>query len=164
MGLVEHVEWLTESEHRSWRALQQMQSRVTAELARRLVAETGLSYQDYTVLVVLTANEDGALRLFALGREMGWEKSRMSHHIGRMVKRGLVSKERCPSDGRGWSVVVTEQGRHELEAAAPGHVAAVRELFIDRLSESQLEALGEAAETILAGMERDGLGHDLDCE
>jgi DNA-binding MarR family transcriptional regulator len=68
-----------------------------------------------------------------------------------MADRGLVKKERCGSDRRGLFVSVTARGRRRLEAAAPGHVATVRRVFIDRLTPKQLDALGEAAETVLAG-------------
>jgi len=49
-----------------------------------------------------------------------------------MAGRGLVRKEKCESDRRGAFVVVTPQGRREIEAAAPSHAAAVRRPFIDR--------------------------------
>jgi hypothetical protein len=48
------VRWLDEREQRAWRALQFIQLRLTGELARRLAAGSGLSYQDYVVLVALT--------------------------------------------------------------------------------------------------------------
>ncbi len=131
-----------------------MQLRLDGELSRRLAAESGLSYQDYTVLVVLSATEQGSLRLFELGQKLGWEKSRLSHHVARMVKRGLVTKERCDTDGRGLSAVMTPEGRRELERAAPGHVAAVRQLFVDLLSPEQLDVLAEMAETVLAGLDQ----------
>ena len=70
-----------------------------------------------------------------------------------MVERGLVTKERCDSDRRGAHVVVTRRGRKEIEAAAPGHVAAVRRLFVDRLTPAQLDAVGAAAEAVLAGLD-----------
>jgi DNA-binding MarR family transcriptional regulator len=130
-----------------------MQMRLAAELARRLAAESGLSYQDYVVLVALTDQPDGRLRLFELARILGWEKSRVSHQIARMADRGLVAKEACDSDRRGAFVVVTRHGRTQIEAAAPGHVEAVRELFVDRLSSRQLAAIGAAAEIVLAGLD-----------
>jgi DNA-binding MarR family transcriptional regulator len=145
---------LDEREQRAWRALQMMQRRLSGELARQLADEAGLSYQDYLVLVALTDRRDGRMRLFELGEVLGWEKSRLSHHVARMTERGLVKKEKCASDRRGAFVVVTEAGRKEIEAAAPGHVAAVRRLFIDRLTARQLDAMAEAAETVLAAMDR----------
>lgn len=152
------VRWLDEREARAWRALQHMQLRVDGELARRLATESGLSYQDYRVLVALTDRPDGRMRLFEVAEILGWEKSRLSHHVNRMVTRGLVAKERCDSDRRGAFVVVTERGRSEIEAAAPGHVAAVRELFVDRLTPGQLDAVADVADTVLASFGTDAPG------
>ena len=145
--------WLDEGEERAWRALQFMQMRLDAELARQLATDSGLSYSDYVVLVALTDQPEGSLRLFELGQVLGWEKSRLSHHVSRMVARGLVEKEACDADRRGAHVVVTAKGRSEIQAAAPGHVEAVRRLFVDRLTPAQLATIAEAAEAVLAGLE-----------
>lgn len=126
-----------------------MHSAVTAELARRLMTESDLSYQDYEVLVVLTEQPKGTLRVLELAQLLGWEKSRLSHHVTRMANRGLVHKSPCPTDRRGWVVGITQLGRREISAAAPGHVEAVRELFIDRLSRRQIDALADIAQTII---------------
>ena len=145
--------WLTEREERAWRALQFMQMRLEGELARQLAADSGLSYPDYLVLVALTDRPDGRLRLFELAAILGWEKSRASHHVGRMVGRGLVKKEQCPEDRRGFYVVLTSAGRRAIEAAAPGHVAAVRRLVIDRLDPEQLDTVGAIAEVVLTALD-----------
>lgn len=150
---MEDVRWLDAREARAWRALQLMQMRVEGELARRLAADSELSYPDYTVLVALTDEPDGRLRSFELAGTLGWEKSRLSHHVNRMVRRGLVDKEQCDSDRRGSFVVVTPKGRREIAAAAPGHLEAVRDLFVDRLTPDQLDAVADAAETVLAALE-----------
>lgn len=142
--------WLDEREERAWRALQFMQMRLEAELARQLATDSNLSYPDYVVLVALTDRPDGQMRLFELAEVLGWEKSRLSHHVGRMTGRGLVTKEKCDSDRRGAYVVITARGRKAIEAAAPGHVATVRRLFVDQLTPSQLDTIGEAAEAVLA--------------
>ncbi|NNF55613.1 MAG: winged helix-turn-helix transcriptional regulator [Acidimicrobiales bacterium] len=155
------VQWLNERESQAWRGLQFMQLRINGELARRLAAESDLSHQDYGVLVALTDQPDGRVRLGDLGCELGWEKSRLSHHIARMTKRGLVTKEKCPTDRRGAFVVVTDFGRSEIAAAAPGHVHAVRELFIDHLSPEQLDQLAEIAETVLAATARTESPEDI---
>ncbi len=129
-----------------------MQMRLTALLARDLLAHSGLSYQDYAVLVALTDQPDGQMRLFQLGNELGWEKSRISHQVSRMVERGLVEKRKCGSDRRGAFVVVTPAGRHEIGAAAPSHLKAVRRLFVDRLTPSQLASVAEVADVVLAAV------------
>ena len=130
-----------------------MQMRLEGELARQLAADSGLSYPDYLVLVALTDRPDGRMRLFELAGVLGWEKSRASHHVARMAARDLVKKETCDSDRRGAYVVVTRRGRRDIAAAAPGHVAAVRRLFVDRLTPSQLDAIGEAADIVLAALD-----------
>ena len=70
-----------------------------------------------------------------------------------MAERGLVKKEKCASDRRGSFVAVTAAGRKEIEDAAPGHVTAVRQLFVDRLTGDQLDAIADVAETVLAGLD-----------
>lgn len=155
---MEDVRWLSASEERAWRSLQLMQMRLEGALARQLAIDSGLSYPDYLVLVAVTDRPDGRMRLFELGRVLGWEKSRLSHHVARMEARGVVKKERCDTDRRGAFVVVTERGRTEIEAAAPGHVHAVRRLFVDRLTPAQLDAIGETAEAVLAGFDDPGYG------
>lgn len=149
---MEAARWLDDREAAAWRGLQRMQAQLTARLARELAGDSDLSYQDYVVLVALTDRPDGRCRAFELGSDLGWEKSRVSHHISRMVARGLVRRERCPSDQRGAFVVVTDHGRAAIEAAAPGHVAAVRRFVIDRLSPAQLDALAVVASTVLAAL------------
>jgi DNA-binding MarR family transcriptional regulator len=150
---VDELRWLDEREERAWRSLQLMQMRLDGALARQLAQDSGLSYPDYTVLVALTGSSEGRMRLFELARLLGWEKSRLSHHIARMAERGLVAKDRCGSDRRGAFVVVTHTGRQEIEAAAPGHLEIVRRLFVDRLTPQQLDAVADAAETVLAALD-----------
>jgi DNA-binding MarR family transcriptional regulator len=150
---VNDVRWLSERELRAWRALQGMQMRLEAEIARQLAADSGLSYPDYLVLVALTDHPDGRLRLFELGRVLAWEKSRLSHQVARMAERGLVAKERCDADRRGAYVAVTPKGRKEIGAAARGHVATVRRLFVDVLKPEQLDVIADAAEAVLAQLD-----------
>ena len=148
------TEWLNDEESAAWRGLQLMQLQLTAALVRDL-APTGLSYLDYLVLAVLTENSEGRMRAFELARHLGWEKSRLSHHISRMVERGLVERQKCSSDRRGAHVQITRSGREAIEAAAPGHVAAVRRRFIDRLTPEQMHTLREVSDTVLEGLGED---------
>jgi DNA-binding MarR family transcriptional regulator len=79
-----------------------------------------------------------------------------------MAGRALVEKQQCPSDRRGAFVAVTDRGRAEIEAAAPGHVAAVRRLFVDPLTPAQLAAVAEAADTVLSALDGAGGGEEAD--
>ncbi len=148
----ERVRWLDERELAAWRGLQRMQAQLTAKLNRELSTDSALSLQDYTALVVLSEQPEDRLRSYELGRELGWEKSRLSHHIARMAERGLVTREKCPSDQRGLYVCLTTEGRRTLEAAAPGHVAAVRRDFIDLLNPDQLATLADITDVVVEAL------------
>ncbi|MGC8628393.1 MAG: MarR family winged helix-turn-helix transcriptional regulator [Acidimicrobiales bacterium] len=146
--------WLNDNEQAAWRAFQEMQMRLSAQLARDVAAHSNLSYADYVVLVVLTEHPEG-VRLFELGMLLGWEKSRTSHQVDRMKARGLVEKCACDKDHRGAVVYASAQGRQEIAAAAPSHVAAVRRLFIDLLSPAQLGELRRISETVLGAIKKE---------
>ncbi|GAA3167400.1 MarR family transcriptional regulator [Planomonospora alba] len=148
--------WLDDDEQRAWRAYLRMQSRLTAELNRRLQAASGLSLADYEVLVHLTDVPDGRLRPYELQRALEWEQSRLSHHLGRMQRRGLVRREECGEDGRGAYVVLTGTGREAITAAAPDHVGAVRHLFFDALGPGESGVLEGLAVRVLARIDADG--------
>jgi DNA-binding MarR family transcriptional regulator len=133
-----------------------MHAQLTGELSRRLAADSSLSFPDYEVLVALTDHPEGRLRLYQLADRLGWEKSRLSHQVRRMAERGLVSRERCVDDRRGFFVATTPLGRREIAAAAPDHVEAVRALFIKPLTAAHLEAITSAAAAIDKTLNRAG--------
>ena len=131
-----------------------MQSRLQAELHRRLQADSGLSLADFDVLVALTDRPDERSRMLELATSLEWEKSRLSHHIARMQKRGLVAREECDDDGRGNVVVLTREGRAAIEAAAPAHVETVRELVFDGLCDDDVDALAGISSAVLSRIGR----------
>src|SRR3954453_7820740 len=143
-------QWLTDDEQRAWRGLVQMTSRLDARLNRELQQSSGLSLADYDVLVLLTEAPDGRLRMFQLLEDLQWEQSRLSHHIARMQRRGLIAREECVTDRRGAFVVMTDAGRDAIEKAAPGHVDLVRRLVYDGLSEEQVDMLGAFVSRVLS--------------
>ncbi|MCK9928093.1 MarR family transcriptional regulator [Frankia sp. Mgl5] len=149
------VSWLTRREQRVWRRYLLMTSQLTVWMNRQLAAEAGISLADYDVLVRLTDTPEGRLRVTKLARELSWEQSRLSHHVARMQRRGLVAREECADDGRGALVVLTERGRAMIEQAAPAHVAFVREHVFDMLTEAQVDALDAIATSVLARLAAD---------
>lgn len=144
--------WLDEVEDRAWRGYQAMTDQVETLLQRNLMRSTGLSLPDYAVLVHLSESPEDRLRAFELGAILRWEKSRLSHHLRRMEKRGLVERQTCETDGRGLYISLTTEGRRAIEEAAPLHVTDVRELLVDQLSREQLVALAEITEKVLAAL------------
>ncbi len=119
-------------------------------LHRQLVRDAGLTGADYALLVPLSETPDGVIRARDLGHVVGWDRSRISHQLRRMEQRGLVTREHCPDDARGSMVRLTPPGRSAIEAAAPNHVAAVRRLFIDHLTDNEIDTLTALFDRLLA--------------
>lgn len=142
------VLWLDEDEQRAWRALMTMQDGLSEFLERQLRTRCGLSGADYQVLAHLSEAPAGQLRSFELGALLHWEKSRLSQHLGRMQDRGLVSRERCPTDQRGAVITLTARGRDVITAAAPQHAADVRDVFIDHLTAAELATIATIGDKV----------------
>lgn len=142
--------WLSSAEQRAWRSWLSVNAQLPTVLHRQLQRGSGLSLQDFEVLVHLSETTDQRLRVADLAHALQWERSRLSHHIKRMETRGLVLRQECPEDGRGAYVVLTEAGRAAIDNAAPGHVQIVKELVFNNLTEQELEGFTSAMEKVLS--------------
>jgi DNA-binding MarR family transcriptional regulator len=152
--------WLTDDEQAAWQAYRRMTRRLDARLARDLQRDSGLSMQDYDVLSNLNARESGRRRTKDLALDLLWSPSRLSHHLDRMERRGLVRREPC-ADGRGSDVALTDAGRAAIVDAAPQHVESVRDAFLDHLSVRDLQALRRIGEAVVSGLESGSDGVDM---
>ena len=137
----EATRWLDEEQQEAWRAWLDVNAKLFARMSRELQAASGLSLQDYDVLVALTDVPEGSVRMRDLGLNLQWEKSRVSKHLARMAARGLVARRECHDDRRGAFVEITEAGLEAIRGAAPDHAALVREVFFDGLTGDQVREL-----------------------
>ncbi|GIJ73662.1 MarR family winged helix-turn-helix transcriptional regulator [Virgisporangium ochraceum] len=144
----------TRDELRVWREFLETGEVLRALLATRLQADTGLSPSDYAVLLALSEAEGNRARSSDLATLVGWERSRLSHHLGRMERRTLIRREECASDSRGAEIVLAPAGRKAFHAATVPHLTAVRELFVDALTPDQLAAAGEVAAALRSHLDR----------
>jgi DNA-binding MarR family transcriptional regulator len=145
--------WLTQTQQQVWRRWLLMNDRLTAALSRDMQRGSDLSLQDFGVLVHLTDVPDGRVRIAELAIALNWERSRLSHHITRMERRGLVRREECSQDGRGAFAAITTTGRTAIEGAAPSHACTVRRLVFDDLTDEELQTLGVITDKVLARLE-----------
>jgi DNA-binding MarR family transcriptional regulator len=145
-------EWLDPTEQAAWRGFLQSHAHLSAVLGRELQQDAELSMQDYAVLVALSESPEGSMRAYELGARLAWEKSRLSHHIARMIDRGLVARQKCKTDQRGTFVTITPVGRKTIRAAAPRHVAGVRRHFIEPLTKDEVGALERISAKLLKGL------------
>lgn len=144
--------WLSDDQQAVWRAWLALTARLPGALHRQL-EESGLSLPDFDVLVQLSETPGGRLRVNDLARALTWERSRASHHLTRMQKRGLVTREECADDGRGAFIVLTPEGRTAIERAAPAHARTVKDLVFDEVTAEELEAVGRFVGKVLDRLE-----------
>lgn len=133
----------TRQQLHAWRSFVETSEIIRSRAASHLQRAAGLSAGDYQVLLALNEAAGNRLRSSELAATISWERSRLSHHLGRMEKRGLIRREECPHDSRGAHAVLTTKGARAFRTGSIPHLEAVRELFIDALSAEQLEQLEE---------------------
>ena len=152
--------WLSSIDQRTWRRWLRLNVLLPGVLHRELQTDAGLSLPDFDVLVRLTDRPEGRVRVSELARGLQWERSRVSHHITRMERRGLVQREECADDGRGAWVVLTGEGRAAIESAAPAHVETVRRLVFEVLTREEIDVLSKVIDKVLVRIEEEATAHD----
>jgi DNA-binding MarR family transcriptional regulator len=144
--------WLDGDQQRAWLAYVRVQLRLAYEMNRQLLADSGMSLPDYDVLTALSVADEERMQITVLAAQIGWERSRVSHHVRRMSARGLVACGLSAADRRVTEVTLTSRGRQALAEAAPGHVDLVRRLFFGGLPADLVGPLSEALESVYANI------------
>ncbi|MCL6422859.1 MarR family transcriptional regulator [Brachybacterium sp. JHP9] len=138
------TEWLTPAEQQAWRrflfGVNFLMENVSAALEQD--PEIDLSLDEYEILVRLSESEGGRIRMSGLADQVVHSRSRLTHTIARLEKRGIVERVRCSADGRGREAVLTAAGIDLLRRAAPVHVQSVRDLLLDVIGSADLLELG----------------------
>jgi len=140
----------TPAEFAAWRGMLRSYESVIRELDRRLRAEHELGFDAYGVLITLVT-EPGGLAIGELGQRRNLSPSGISRAVDRVAREGLVERRPNPADQRSLVVVLTDTGLRRLRAAQVTHHAVVRERFLSRLDERQLERFAELWETAVPG-------------
>src|SRR5260370_39020302 len=86
---------------------------------RQALADRGMSLPDYDVLTALSVAEGGRMQITVLAAQIGWERSRVSHHVRRMSARGLVTCGLSAADRRGRRGAPCPRRRPGPREAAP---------------------------------------------
>jgi DNA-binding MarR family transcriptional regulator len=144
---------LTDRERRAWYGFLTMQEDVRRHLNRQLSVQVGISLSDYAVLSALYQYGTDSLRLFELRDLLRWEKTRLTHQVTRMRRRGLVARSESYHAGREYRVALTSEGRQLIERATPMHIDYVRRCFLDVVTPQQLDALAALSAAVLANLE-----------
>ncbi len=148
---------LDERQRLMWKAYRDLYQELSTVMEDQLLRDAGLSGSEYAVLVELSHSPDGVLRARELGSELGWDRSRLSHLVGRMEKRRLVAREECEEDARGSMVRLTDAGRATVDGVAPEHSEAIRRYFFNALSNEELETFTTVIDRLRDNLAQQGV-------
>lgn len=130
-------------------------SDVIDRLDEELEREHGLQLSSYEVLLQLSEAPDRSLRMGALADRLFLSRSGLTRMVDRLVKAGLLERVSCETDRRGSYARLTGEGLERFEAARPIHLRGVREHFLSKLEEADLDHLAAAWERLIAPAGRD---------
>ncbi len=147
--------WLSEEEQAGWVGTVGLMWLLPAPLDAQLQRDSGLTLFEYMVMSRLSMSEHRAMRMSELSMATASRPSRLSNVVGRLEKRGWITREPDPCDGRGTVATLTAEGFEQVRRAAPGHVGAVRRYVVDRLTPAQLQALAEIGEVVTQAVRGD---------
>ena len=149
------VRWLDAEERAAWLRLIAVLGLLPPALDTQLIRDEGLTQFEYYCLAMLSEAPERTLRMTALAARTNATLPRLSRVISGLEQSGLVVREPCPEDRRATNAVLTPAGWDKIVQAAPGHVAAVRELVIDALTPMQLAQLARICERLLTRLDPD---------
>ncbi len=135
------AELLSPNELAAWKGFLEAHSTLVARLNEELVREHDLPLTSYEVLMYLVDADANRLRMGELAERLLLSRSGVTRLVDRLERQGLVEREPCEDDARGYFAVLTAAGRRKVEAARPTHLGGVREHFLGRLDGGDRAAL-----------------------
>jgi DNA-binding MarR family transcriptional regulator len=113
-----------------------------------LLAAHKLSLAEFDVLIRLARSPRYRLRMSDLAAQTILSTSGVTRVVDRLERDGLVTRETCPSDRRGFFAVLTEAGQDRVERILPEHNALIETWFTGLLAPEALAALEDTLRTV----------------
>jgi DNA-binding MarR family transcriptional regulator len=129
---------------------------VTRQLDRELVADHGLTINDYEVLLHISRAPDQMMRRVDLAKRVLLSPSGITRLLDGLQGCGLVCKASCASDARVVYAKLTDDGAERLAAASATHLTSIRELFCELFDSNELEVLASLLERMRGASGVDG--------
>lgn len=126
----------------TWVRLLRGHASVIRSISAQLVADHGLTVNDYEALLHLARAEDGRMRRVDLAERLILTASGVTRLLDGLEAAGWVERASCATDRRVTYAVLTPAGRQKLREASESHMADIREYFEARFSSDELDQLG----------------------
>jgi DNA-binding MarR family transcriptional regulator len=137
---------LTREEGRAWSAFLRAAASLTRAMSADLENAHGLPLTSYDVLRQLALAPDRRLRMTDLAGRVMLSRPGLTGVVARLEGEGLIEREQCAEDRRGWHAVLTDAGWRRLLEVHPTHVASIQERFADRYTKDDLRTLADLLE------------------
>lgn len=122
-----------------------IQAAVEADLRRG-----GLTGSTFEVMIRLCRSPDRRLRMTELAAQSTLTSSGLTRVVDRLEQQGLVVREPCPEDRRGFWARITDEGIARMRAILPGHLDAVDRAFTGTLEPRDLDQMLRSLRAIRA--------------
>jgi DNA-binding MarR family transcriptional regulator len=132
----------------AWAHLLRAHAALTRRFSSELLAEHGLTLNDYEVLLHLAHAPERRLRRVDLAESILLTPSGITRLLEGLERAGYVARAACAGDARVTYAVLTEAGYDKVREAAPTHLGGIRELFGDRFSDEELAVLASLLERL----------------
>ncbi len=130
------------AEFAAWIGFLRFHTTLVRELDAELQAAHGLPLTAFEVMNWLAYAPRRRMRMSVLANSVLFSLSGISRLVERLERDGLVVREPCLDDRRGFFATLTEAGLSKLREARVTHAAGVRRRFLDHLTDDQIAALG----------------------
>jgi DNA-binding MarR family transcriptional regulator len=115
---------------------------LTKALDAELARDHKLPLSSYEVLLYLADAPEGRMRMSDLAESVLLSRSGLTRLVDRLERDGLLKRERCANDARGFFAEITPKGRRLFDSARKTHLDGVRARFLSRFSRDELRTLG----------------------
>ncbi|MGH3037006.1 MAG: MarR family winged helix-turn-helix transcriptional regulator [Gaiellaceae bacterium] len=128
---------------RAWTRLLRAHAATARRLSSNLQAAHGLALNDYEALDLLARADGRRLKRVELAHRLALTPSGVTRLLEGLEAAGLVARASCPADRRVTYAELTDEGAARLEAASCAHVASIRALLAEHLSDEEVDELAE---------------------
>ena len=136
-----------------WQNFYFVNKHLERSIERELQATAEISSADFEILVALGNSPTGHLLGKEIARFTGWEKSRISHQLKRMIARGLVLKGVCSTDARSSSVQISPQGEKSLKIAIKSYNKVVTDMHKGLINSTEEATLARVSRKLRKSIE-----------
>jgi DNA-binding MarR family transcriptional regulator len=125
----------------AWIRFLRAHAALTRELSADLVADHGLTLNDYEVLLHLARAPERRMRRVDLAESVLLTASGITRLLEGLERSGLVERVLCDSDRRVAYAQLTRAGLEKLRQASRTHIAGIETLFVGRFNDEELATL-----------------------